>query len=147
MDGRVVVSSTMGEPAPRASDASYILLVEDDPALRAGLTSLLELAGYSVRAAEHGAEALALIDGEHAVRPALALVDLFMPVMDGWTFVAEVRARAHLADLPIVVMTASGPSALARAPACNGYLAKPIDFSKLSKVLDAALPSRLCVGA
>jgi CheY-like chemotaxis protein len=137
----------MGDRAGLVRDGSYILVVEDDPDLREGMTDLLELAGYTVRSAEHGRDALDLLADPSAGRPIMALVDLFMPIMDGWTFIEALRAQPHLADLPVVVMTASGPAALAKAPACSGQLAKPIDFAALSKVLDQALPSRLCIGA
>src|SRR5207248_404280 len=69
------------EPEP-AGTGHEVLVVEDDTDLRQTLASILELEGYRVRAAKDGREALAMLRGGY--RPSLLLVDLIMPVMDGW---------------------------------------------------------------
>lgn len=79
-----------------------ILLVEDDASMSTMLSLFLEDANYAVQIAQHGAEALELLQ---TYRPALILLDLRMPVMDGPEFLAEARRQFH--DLPpIILMTA-----------------------------------------
>jgi CheY-like chemotaxis protein len=100
----------------------YILVVEDDRDLREILGDALRLEGYDVVTTEHGAAALRHLGT--GARPCLILLDLMMPVMDGWTFRKEMLKDASLAPIPVVVMTAAGadraseihPDALLRKP-------------------------------
>jgi CheY-like chemotaxis protein len=85
--------------------SARILLVEDDPALRTALAELLEEKGYEVACAEHGADALAQLD--EAPVPSVILLDLAMPVMDGWSFRTVQRKDPRLAGIPTVVLSAS----------------------------------------
>ena len=112
-----------------------ILLIEDDADIRAVLIEFLTDEGYIVCGAEHGADALALLGGTTAT-PRLILLDLMMPVMNGWIFRMQQRANPTLADIPIVVLSASpalldqyGPMDVA------GLLAKPIDLDDLLTVV------------
>ena len=83
-----------------------ILLIEDDPVLRDAVQQFLEANGYTVVGASNGQEALRrLRDG---LRPALILLDLRMPVMDGATFRMEQIRDAALRSLPVVVLSADG---------------------------------------
>jgi CheY-like chemotaxis protein len=79
-----------------------ILVVDDDPTIREILLVVLEEEGYAVQMAAHGLQALTQVE---ATPPRVIVVDLRMPVMDGWTFVREVRARGVSA--PIIVVTAA----------------------------------------
>jgi CheY-like chemotaxis protein len=81
-----------------------ILVVEDDLDIRSILTQLLMFEGYDVEEAADGAEALALLrrDGP----PALILLDLMMPVMDGWQLRAELQRDPALASIPVVIVSA-----------------------------------------
>ncbi|MGH6929115.1 MAG: response regulator, partial [Dongiaceae bacterium] len=81
-----------------------IFLVEDDPATRDATRRVLEKLGLAVAEAGNGLEALRWLDG-HAP-PALILLDLMMPVMDGFEFLEEVQRRPHLRNVPVVVLTA-----------------------------------------
>src|SRR5262249_42022548 len=83
-----------------------ILIVEDDSATRAALTLTFQTAGYATAEAENGREALALLRA--AAPPCLILLDLMMPVMTGWQFLAERRKDPALAAVPVVVFTAAG---------------------------------------
>jgi CheY-like chemotaxis protein len=85
-----------------------ILVVDDEPAIRSMVAEVLETEGYPVITAANGAEALSLID---QVPPALVILDLWMPVLDGPGLARTLDQRGL--DVPIVVMTAS-------------YLAQPI---------------------
>lgn len=82
-----------------------ILVIDDDDDLRETVCMLLKLAGYDVTAAANGREALDLL--ESAEVPNLILLDLMMPLMDGWQFRAEQKKRAKLANLPVLLLTAS----------------------------------------
>src|SRR5574340_1100683 len=83
-----------------------VLLVEDDAAIRDALRELLEAEGFVVQGAANGREALArLRAGGH--RPRLILLDLMMPVMDGWEFRQAQRGDPALARIPVVVLTAA----------------------------------------
>src|SRR3954464_3541882 len=79
-----------------------ILVVDDDDAIRAVVREVLEDDGYAVCEATNGLEALDAIDRQ---RPSLVLLDMRMPVMDGWAFAAELRERGI--HVPIAVMTAA----------------------------------------
>ena len=82
-----------------------VLLVEDDEALRDLTGRTLKRDGWSVAEAENGAVALAYL-GEAEVLPQCVLLDLMMPVMDGFAFLERVRSDRRLAPLPVVVLTA-----------------------------------------
>src|SRR3982751_26242 len=86
------------------------LIVEDEEELREIMREALELNGYLVVTAEDGRDALAKIaDIDHVC---VVILDLLMPVMDGWSFFAKMRERAELASIPVVVHS----SAPAKAP-------------------------------
>ena len=107
-----------------------VLVVEDDVDIRDAMVDLLEAKGYSVSAAGHGAEALAQLQG--GTRPCLILLDLMMPVMDGWTFCTEKEKDPSLAEIPILVV-----SAVPRQDPRNScvravsHLSKPLEVDKL----------------
>jgi CheY-like chemotaxis protein len=108
-----------------------ILVVEDDSAIRQSLAELLEDEGFEVSCAANGAEALSTLACGAA--PSLILLDLTMPVMDGWTFRNAQRSDPSLAQIPTVVLSAShggDVASLARLePAA--FFAKPFDLDQL----------------
>jgi CheY-like chemotaxis protein len=107
-----------------ASGAGSVLLVEDDADLRAAVADILEDAGFEVHVAENGQDALHVFGelGHHGLRPCLVLLDLMMPVMDGFTFMERVRADPGMREVPVVVLSASvkeppeGARAMLRKP-------------------------------
>jgi CheY-like chemotaxis protein len=105
-----------------------LLVVEDDDMIREALTELLRDEGALVTPAANGREALQELRSGRA--PDLILLDLMMPVMDGWEFRVDQRADPTLAAIPIIAMSAD-MSAKARAIAADAYLRKPLDFSEL----------------
>jgi CheY-like chemotaxis protein len=116
---------------PAVATPARILLVEDDVALRTALAEILEEKGYEVACAEHGADALAQLDD--APPPSVILLDLAMPVMDGWSFRTLQRKDPRLADIPTVVLSASiptDPRALEGLEA-DAALAKPFTLERL----------------
>lgn len=117
-----------------------ILLVEDDAALRCALSELLRENGYEVACATDGRDALAQLGTRPA--PSVILLDLVMPVMDGWAFRAEQRRDPLLAAIPTIVISASLAADRRRLeelePAAT--LAKPFEIERL-----IATVRRICV--
>jgi CheY-like chemotaxis protein len=107
-----------------------ILIVEDEPSIRAVLTEILEDEGYRVAGVTNGMEALAYLR-QHA-HPRLILLDLGMPVMTGWEFREEQLRHSALREIPVIVMSAL-PDLDRRAAALGvaGCLGKPIDINAL----------------
>jgi len=108
-----------------------ILLVEDNQLNCEMLTRRLQRAGYTVVTAADGRQALALMASE---RPALVLMDMNLPVMDGWTACRTARENDQLRDIPIIALTAhamENDRRSALAAGCDDYATKPIDFPEL----------------
>ncbi|HEY7294636.1 MAG TPA: response regulator transcription factor [Dehalococcoidia bacterium] len=127
---------------PPGSESRRILVVDDDVEIRRFIQIALSDAGYEVQLAAGGAEALAALTDE---RPALILLDVRMPGVDGWQVLDELRSAAG-EQTPVVVMTASfsGQDRALRSGA-QGYLAKPFELSDLLECVD--LHSRLALDA
>jgi DNA-binding response OmpR family regulator len=113
-----------------------ILMVDDDDHLADVVREVLRDAGYSVATVRHGAAALELIDH---VTPDLILLDLTMPIMDGWSFVAQYRRSARAAAR-ILLLTAN-PQApeIAKTLQADGYVQKPFDIAQLVEVIEREL--------
>ena len=107
-----------------------ILLVEDDFDIREALSGILRDEGYVVRGASNGREALESLHRNADVQ--LILLDLMMPVMDGWAFRAEQRHEPALANIPVLVLSADG-SARERIASLDaiGFLRKPVQLDAL----------------
>ena len=82
-------------------------MVDDDPDIRDSLREVLEDEGYEVACVGNGREALDHLKTA-SPRPCVILLDLMMPVMDGWQFRREQKQDADIADIPLVVITATG---------------------------------------
>ena len=121
---------------------THLLLVEDDKDIRETLAEILVEEGYQVRAAKDGREALRSLDSAEQL-PALILLDLMMPVMDGWKFREEQRKNAAWADIPIVVISADGRVA-DRLDSIDAaaYVRKPLDIEELVEVIARAARPR-----
>jgi CheY-like chemotaxis protein len=105
-----------------------VLVVDDDPDILEAICDILEAEGYDVARARHGEEALLRVEVR---RPAVILLDLMMPVMDGVAFAQALRLRPALRDIPIVVISADGNPQRAASVGATGYLAKPFDIEAL----------------
>jgi DNA-binding response OmpR family regulator len=109
-----------------------ILVVDDDPEILAMLRDFLESEGLAVRTAANGAEALEALD---EMTPALILLDMRMPVLDGWGFAERFREREL--TYPIVVMTAAESARRwAEEIGATGYIAKPFDVNELLDTIE-----------
>jgi len=108
----------------------YILIVEDDFDIREALTQILEEEGYAVRGAANGREALDV--ASEGAPPKLILLDLMMPVMNGWQFRAEQLKDPRLASVPVLVISAD-PQVQPKAASLGvaGLLKKPISLDDL----------------
>ena len=117
------------------SDSDHILLVEDDFAIRETVADLLTGEGFEVTCAANGREALRQL-GEAASQPGVILLDLMMPVMDGWQFRAAQRSDPRYATIPVVVVSAdAGAEVAAAGLAPDAFLAKPFELERLLAVV------------
>jgi CheY-like chemotaxis protein len=106
-----------------------VLVVDDDADIRATLALALECAGYDVRTANHGDHALQVLQ---AWRADVILLDLNMPVCDGWQFRSSQRDDRRIADIPVVVMTASRDlKTIGDTLGQHALLPKPFDLDRL----------------
>jgi len=109
-----------------------ILIVDDDPAILAALAEILDLEGYPVRTATNGAEALDVVEGD---QPSVVVLDMRMPILDGWGFARALRERGL--QLPILVMTAAQDARRwAEEIGAEGYLSKPFELLDLLGALE-----------
>jgi CheY-like chemotaxis protein len=105
-----------------------VLIVEDDEDLREMMAQLLTLEGFQAASVSNGREAL---DYLHATAsPDVILLDLMMPVMDGWEFRRQQKADPELADVPVIVLSALD-HARGAALQADAFLKKPLDFDRL----------------
>ena len=122
-----------------------ILIVEDVELNRDLLVQLLE-DNYQVVTATDGAAGIEMAEGES---PDLILMDLSLPIMDGWEATHRLKADERLRDIPIIVLTARamhGDEEKARACGCDDFLTKPIDedllFARIEHFLGSAEGSK-----
>jgi CheY-like chemotaxis protein len=120
-----------------ATSAPLILLVEDDFILRGSLTEMLRDEGYGVECAANGVEGLRRL--LQPPRPALVLLDIMMPHMDGLTFRATQLALPAVAEIPVIVISAVGPGRSAAALAFSRTFSKPIDTVELLRSIHEVL--------
>ena len=112
-----------------------ILIADDEVLLRESLQDALEQVGYRVALARHGLEALAMLD--RMARPALVVLDLQMPVMDGGTFLDELRKRADHADFGVLAMSATVHEQwVDHVPGVFRTLRKPFEAQELIAAAD-----------
>ena len=108
--------------------AHKVLVIDDDDELADVVRQVLRDAGYSVATVRHGAAALELV---RHIAPDLILLDLTMPIMDGWSFVSQYR-RGAKESARIVLLTANAHAAeIARTLGADGYITKPFDVDDL----------------
>jgi CheY-like chemotaxis protein len=112
-----------------------LLLVEDDLAIRDAIGDFLEEEGFEVLGASNGEQGLKMLEG--MPRPVLVLLDLMMPVMNGFEFLREVQARPWLSDLQVLVMSASRSHAFPKANVV-GLIEKPFAMEHLLSAIEQA---------
>lgn len=142
-DGRTALTHTDVATMPLVATQRRVLVVDDDPGIRGFVMTVLRAEGYEVVSAVNGHMALECA-GLH--RPDLVLLDLSMPVMNGWEFHAAFRLLYP--DVPVVYMTA-GYSARVEAEqhGAAGYLAKPFEVEHLLAIAGRLAPMPRVDGA
>jgi len=120
------MAQTEGPPLSGQRAAHSVLVVEDDADIRESLVEALLIEGFDVLQAANGAEALRVLSQVPA--PGIVLLDLMMPVMDGWQFLAARRADPALAQVPVAVVSAVGGGSPDEIVAA---LRKPVDLDRL----------------
>jgi CheY-like chemotaxis protein len=121
---------------------SKVLIAEDNAVNRELLRELLEMRGYTVVEACDGEEALRMVE---QTQPDLLLLDIGMPVLDGFAVVRKIRENPRLAQLPIVAVTAyamQGDREEILNAKFDGYLSKPVNSRSLAEELDRLLNKR-----
>jgi CheY-like chemotaxis protein len=119
-----------------------ILLVEDHEELWDFLSRRLARRGFEVLLAHDGQEG---VDKARAERPDVILLDMNLPVMDGWTAARILRGQPETARIPIIALTAhamSGDRGKVLEAGCDDYHPKPVDFPKLLEQIDTVLLER-----
>ncbi|MGA1236843.1 MAG: response regulator [Limisphaerales bacterium] len=116
-----------------------ILLVEDNEMNRDMLSRRLVRRGYEVIVAEDGA---AGVEAVRLHRPDLVLMDMSLPVMDGWEATRQLKASDETRGVPVVALTAhamAGDEQKAREAGCDGYETKPVELTRLLAKIEALL--------
>ena len=116
-----------------------ILYVEDNSDNRKLVRRVLEVEGYAVIEAQDGYEAMERLESQSID---LALMDINMPEVDGYTLTSRIKAMPRFARLPIVAVTANvmrGDRERSLAAGCDGYIQKPIDIDTLSQQIERFL--------
>jgi len=114
-------------------ECTGILVVDDDPDIRDSLREVLEDEGYAVNCVSNGREALDYLKSKQP-HPCVILLDLMMPVMDGWQFRREQKQDPAIADIPLVVITATGKRPVLIDAA--ELVMKPLDLKRLFEAIE-----------
>jgi CheY-like chemotaxis protein len=128
---------------PDAPDqARWVLVVDDDPLIRDTITEILEESGYRVATAAHGKDALNLL--QQGPRPDAIILDLMMPVMDGWQFLDAKARDEAIRAVPVLIHTAytAYHDGQNRHGDVLGVFRKPGDFARMIGVLSEHWPTQ-----
>jgi CheY-like chemotaxis protein len=111
----------------------HVLVVDDDPDICFALSAILEDEGYRVVCAENGRAALEHLAG--GARPAIILLDLMMPTMDGWAFLRERRQDPYLSVIPVAVFSAAERNGFPSGLPDDHYLRKPVELDRVMDIV------------
>jgi CheY-like chemotaxis protein len=118
---RITMGTSAGHPR-------RVLVVEDDADLRELMAQMLVLEGYEARVAVNGLDGLRQAQ---AFQPHVIVLDLMMPVMDGWTFRIQQKLDREIASIPVVVLSAAPPDRLANLLDPQAVIQKPCNYDHL----------------
>ena len=128
-----------------SADSKCVLIVEDDDTIRALVSDVLARRGYRVETAADGLQGL---EKASTTRPDAIVLDLRMPILDGWAFLERFRGDPHWRHVPVVVMSAylDMSEAATRALQVEAVLAKPFDIFVLAETVARVLemPTEEC---
>ncbi len=116
-----------------AEAAEVVLLVDDDAATRDLVGRFLHREGFRVRATGDGRSGLALA---RSLKPRVILLDVMMPLMDGWSVLSAIRHDPEIADIPVVMISFVDEQGLAASLGATDYLTKPVEWDQLRGVMD-----------
>lgn len=119
-----------------------ILLIEDNETNRDMLSRRLERRGHQVLIAVDGAQGVAIAQAE---RPQLILMDMSLPVLDGWEATRQLKSAAETQSIPVIALTAhamAGDREKALEAGCDEYETKPVEFQRLLGKIEALLNSK-----
>lgn len=120
----------------RALEGKDVLVVEDEPYLCDLVADVLESEGHTTRKASNGRDALTMIA---AREPQIILLDLMMPVMDGWEFMSELKGNPRWRDIPVVIITAVYDVArIQQETGASAVITKPFDIDQLADLVRSA---------
>jgi len=131
---------TQMPPLPASTGAQQqptVLVIDDDPAVRDLMQRFLSREGLHMIAAANGTEGLRLAQAEH---PDAITLDVLMPDMDGWSVLAALKAEPTLADIPVIMITIADQQHGGYSLGAVDYLTKPIEWKRLTAILQANLP-------
>lgn len=129
------------------TDATKLLLVDDEPGLREAVEAYLEDEGFTVEVASNANEGWELIQQK---TPDLVITDIMMPQVDGYQFLDKLRDDPRYKALPVIFLTAKGMTAdriKGYEAGCDGYLAKPFDPDELVAMVKNVLSRRESIGS
>jgi CheY-like chemotaxis protein len=116
------------------SQKRLVLIVDDNEDAREALAEIFQIDGFAVLTAANGQEALELLKIEH---PCVVLLDLMMPVMNGWEFLRRRKAQPELAKIPVIVISAVlDRAAGAQAAGADAVLIKPMNLDNLATLVN-----------
>jgi CheY-like chemotaxis protein len=122
-----------GESAePLPPEATYVLVIDDDPVQRDLIERFLSKEGFTVRCAASGEAGLRIA---RQSRPVAITLDVMMPEMDGWSVLAELKADAELRDVPVIMLTMVDDPERGFSLGAADYATKPVDRARLSQIL------------
>jgi C4-dicarboxylate-specific signal transduction histidine kinase len=133
--------SGLSASAAKGTGGRRVLIVDDHAEVAAEIASFLSDQGFMTEVAPNGGKAVARL--REGMRPDLILLDLMMPIMDGWEFRVFQRADPDLAQVPVIAMSAND-TAQARAIHADAYLNKPFTHDDLLSVAHRVLLERQC---
>ena len=129
----------MGDRGIKKGSVAKILVVEDNQDNREMVVKVLKFNGYEVIEAVDGEEG---IEKAKTEAPALILLDIYLPKMDGYEVAKRLKGDTDLRDIPVIALTAhamKGNREQALAAGCDGYISKPIDIRELPKQIEQFL--------
>lgn len=118
------------------SSGKSVLIVEDDDAIRSTIRLILECEGYEVLTAANGRDGIEVLKKS---RPNVVLLDLMMPIMDGYQFLRVIADTPASSDIPVAVLTASG---LTQKPeGAQALYQKPLELETLLQIVQQYMPA------
>lgn len=139
LDGAAAAPAEPAAELRPGEGESLALVIDDDPPTRELLGRFLAREGFATRAAADGRAGLELA---RALRPAVILLDVMMPHMDGWSVLSALKADPELADIPVIMVSMVGEKGLGYALGAAEYLTKPIEWPRLKRALGRHRPSQ-----